>query len=685
MTKRGAHAAWFLVLVFLLLGPGSALLHAQSAPPAYVLPAGETAIVVLADAPADTRSFRVYRRDAGDPDYRLMTPEPIRSVTDPFEAASLMGEDFAWISRKMDSIDPTVVWRRLSRNAGQAQAYALLSHGLRVALGRTWIDTEALRGERYDYRVVMLDATGEETERYERSITIAEPERPDPPGSVSASYEDRLVRIAWSYPPFSGGTEDRTVGFIVFRRLGEGAFEPLFGAPVLRVEDHLLAFDERVRVGERYTYGVAAVDVIGVVSKRMDAAPLTIEDTRPPLVPVGLKAIDRGEDVVVIWKLSPELDVSHYDLYRSRSVDDEAELVKLNREPIPYEEPRFVDADAPRGIPIFYRVRAVDKRGNQSPLSGPAPMLAEDTEPPAAVRDLSARVEEESRIVTLSWTAPEDRDLSGFYIYSGPDEERLMRLTGAPFEVATDETPVYTDRGYKERGLQAGRSLVYAVSAVDNSYNESPRVTVSVSVPDTVPPRAPSQVHARPLRDGGVRLVWQPVLTFDLGGYRLYRSEAGEPDGDGEGDGEPDGGGARELIAELDPARNTWIDAEVERGTRYFYHLTAVDESGNESDSAERVDVVPTDIVAPEPPATVRAEPVRRGVQLRWEESPDADVRAYRVYRSHVRGGRPQALLATISEDFEYRDRAGAVGFVYGVSAVDTSGNEGRPREVVAK
>jgi fibronectin type 3 domain-containing protein len=180
-------------------------------------------------------------------------------------------------------------------------------------------------------------------------------------------------------------------------------------------------------------------------------------------------------------------------------------------------------------------------------------------------------------------------------------------------------------------------------------------------------------------------LVWQPVLTFDLGGYRLYRSEAGEPDGDGEGDGEPDGGGARELIAELDPARNTWIDAEVERGTRYFYHLTAVDESGNESDSAERVDVVPTDIVAPEPPATVRAEPVRRGVQLRWEESPDADVRAYRVYRSHVRGGRPQALLATISEDFEYRDRAGAVGFVYGVSAVDTSGNEGRPREVVAK
>ena len=447
MTMRSAHTAAFFVLLLLLLTSGSALLHAQSAPPVYVLPAGDAAIIVLADTPADMRSFRVYRRDAGDPDYRLMTPEPIRRASDPFEAARLMGGDFSWIARKMDSIDPTVVWRRLSRNAGEAQAYALLSHGLRVALGRTWIDTEAVRGERYGYRVVMLDGQGSETERYERSITITEPERPEPPGSVNASHEDGLVRIAWSYPPFRGGTEDRTVGFIVFRRLGDGAFEPLFEAPVLRIEDHLLAFDERVQVGERHTYGVSAVDVIGVVSRRVDAPALTIEDTRAPLVPVGLKAIDRGEDVVVIWKLSPELDVSYYDLYRSRSVDEDAELLKLNDEPIPYEEPRFVDADAPRGVPIYYRVRAVDKRGNQSPLSGPAPMLAEDSEPPAAVRDLSARVEEESRVVSLSWTAPEDRDLSGFYVYSGPDEERLMRLTGAPLEVGTDEEPSYTDRG----------------------------------------------------------------------------------------------------------------------------------------------------------------------------------------------------------------------------------------------
>ncbi|MGM0674631.1 MAG: fibronectin type III domain-containing protein, partial [Spirochaetota bacterium] len=665
MTARSAHTARFLVLLILLAGP--AMICAQSAPPAYILPAGETAIVVLGDAPAETRGFRVYRKDVGDRHYRLMTPDPIEAVKNPYEAARLIGEDFEWISRKMDSIDPTVVWRRLSRNAGRAQAYALLSHGLRVALGRTWIDAEVTRGRRYDYRVVILDATGAEMERYQRRITIRDPERPEAPGSVSASYADAVVRIEWSYPPFAGGTEDRTVGFTVFRREGDSPFEPLFSAPVLRIEDHLLAFDERVRVGESYTYGVAAVDIIGTVSRRVDAAAITIEDTRAPLVPVGLKAIDREEDVVVIWKLSPELDVDHYDVYRSRSVEEKAELVKLNDEPIPYDEPRFVDTDAPRGIPLYYRVSAVDKHGNESPLSGPAPVLAEDKEPPAAVSELRARVEEESRVVTLSWTAPEDRDLSGFYVYSGPDEESLMRLTGAPLAVAEDEEPGYTDEGYKERGLQPGRSLVYAVSAVDNSYNESPRVTVSVTVPDNVAPRPPESLAARPLRDGGVRLIWQPLLSFDLGGYRLYRNTAGEAMSDG----------AQAMIAELEPGANSWTDTGVERGTRYHYHLTAIDESGNESDPSTRVEVVPTDIVAPAPPASVRAELQRRGVQLQWEKSPDADVQAYRVYRSHVSGGKPQRLLATVEQELTYRDRQGSGGFVYGVSAVDSSGNEG--------
>ena len=121
---------------------------AQSAPPVYVLPAVDKAIIVLGDTPQGVHGFQVYRKGPGEREFQLMTPEPIQAATDPAVAANLMGSDFGWIARKMDSLDPEVVWRKLRLDRNLAQAYGLLSHGLRLALGRTWIDTGTERGRR---------------------------------------------------------------------------------------------------------------------------------------------------------------------------------------------------------------------------------------------------------------------------------------------------------------------------------------------------------------------------------------------------------------------------------------------------------------------------------------------------------------------------------------------------------
>ena len=659
MSARLPLACWVLLL-------GSVLAFGQSAPPVYVLPAVDKAIIVLGDTPRSVQGFQVYRKGPGEREFRLVTPEPVAAAADPYTAARLMGRDFEWIARKTDSLDPQVVWRKLRRDRNLALAYGLVSHGLRLALGRTWVDTGTTRGATYRYRVVLLDAAGRAVDSHEREIRIEDPERPPPPGGVRAAYDERLVTIEWDYPPFRGGIEDRTVGFVVFRRRGAGAFEPLSPAPFLRIEGYLSAFDQDVRIGETYTYAVVAVDLIGTASPRVEAPPLAIEDTAVPLAPVGLKATDRGEDVLLIWKMSPELEVTHYHVYRGFSVDEEAELLRINPQPVPYEEPRFVDSQAPRGVALYYRVVAVDRRGTQSPLSGPAPLVAEDREPPGAVGRLQARVNEEERTVELSWEAPGDPDLAGYYVYSGPDASRLMRLHGKPLE--PEARPGYLDSGYQARGLEPGRSLVYAVSAIDNSYNEGPREVVEVQIPDNVPPDPPSGLSARPTREGEVRLSWQPLLCFDLELYRVYR-------GDAKG---------FTPVAELDKDATGWLDQEVERGKPYRYTLTAVDTSGNESPPSPEVAVVPTDIHPPAPPAELRAERARRGIRLSWEPSPDSDVEAYRVYRSEYPGGKAARVMGTVRERMDYLDRGGSAGLVYAVSAIDTSGNEGARREVTA-
>ena len=503
----------------------SVAVFSQSAPPAYVLPHGDAAVVVLGDTPRETHSFRVYRRAPGEDDFALVTPHAVQPVRDPYEAARLMDADFNWIARKMDSTDPVVVWRKLTLNENLAEAYSLISANLRRALGRTWTDTSVTRGLRYTYRVVMLDEDGGEVERYEREIRIGPPQAPPPPPAVEAVATETTVTVTWDYPAYRGGPDDLTVGFAVFRGRGAGGaqeLEPLFPAPVLRVEDNLVAYDTNVRIGESYTYAVAAVDLIGTQSVRVAAPPVTVEDTAPPLVPTGLSATDRETDVLLIWKMSPQLDVTHYNAYRSTSVDEGADLVQLNTAPIPYDEPRFVDDEAPRGVPAHYWVRAVDRHGNESARAGPASIVAEDTRPPGAVGELAAQVEEETRTVVLTWDAPDDPDLAGYYVYRGPGPADLMRIDQmlARGRRGTD----LPRRGYREQGLEPGKSLVYAVSAYDNSYNESPQATAEVLVPDNVAPDAPHGLFARPSLEGTVELSWQPLLARDLAGYRVYRT-----------------------------------------------------------------------------------------------------------------------------------------------------------------
>lgn len=639
----------------------------QDVPPVYVLPAVDKAVIVLGDAPENTWGFQVYRKARGEREYQLMTPEPITAAEDPYEAVQLMGKDFQWISRKMDNMDPTAVWRKLSLNRNLAEAYSLLSHGLRLALGRTWVDTDVLRGQRYYYRVVLLNAAGKEIEHYEQRIIIEDPKQPPPPKNITVSYEDGMVSIDWEYPPFRGGKNDRTVGFVLLRRTGTGSFEALSPAPILRIEGYLNAFDDKVRFGKTYTYAVVALDIIGVISSRVEAPPLSIEDTAPPLVPTGLKATDRGEDVLLIWKMSPELDVTHYNVFRTFSVQDDAELTKLNLRPIPFDEPRFVDDTAPRGVPLYYRVTALDKRGNKSALSGPAPLLAEDKDPPGPVEKLLARVNEEERTVVLTWRAPKDQDLAGYYVYSGSDASRLMRITAAPLE--PEKRSTFADKGYKERGLEPGRSLVYGVSSVDASYNEGPREIVEVQIPDNVPPDPPSGFSVRPTRDGMARLSWQPLLCFDLAAYRVYRSTKKK----------------FSIVTELDSTDTSWLDGDLDRGTLYRYYLTSVDTSGNESEQSPEMEIVPTDINPPSPPLELKAQIVRRGVSLSWEPSPDTDVKNYRVYRSEYPGGKPERMISEGEDALKFLDRRGSEGLIYAVSTVDTSGNEGVKLEVRAE
>src|SRR5262249_58702330 len=98
-------------------------------------------------------------------------------------------------------------------------------------------------------------------------------------------------------------------------------------------------------------------------------------------------------------------------------------------------------------------------------------------------------------------------------------------------------------------------------------------VPAIVATRDTFPPAAPQNVSASavPAPSGApaVDLSWSINLETDLAGYRVYRSEGQDTPG--------------KLVTPDLLSTPAWRDISVQPGHLYWYTVTAVDRSGNES------------------------------------------------------------------------------------------------------
>jgi fibronectin type 3 domain-containing protein len=627
------------------------------------MPAFDRTVVVLGDTPRSLDAFVVYRQGPGESEFSLLTPRPVRGEDDPYRAAELMGADFQWLASKIGSPHPPMVYRKLRSDRGRMIAYSFISYGICRALGRIYIDDDVVTGREYRYRIVFLDVSGREIGRFESQLRVGDPRRPRAPGSLSAEAGDKRVLLEWDYPAFSGDKEDTTVGFHLYRKDGGGEYRRLTPAPALRTEEGLRYVDLEVEEGGSYAYAVEAVDIIGTASSRVFSRTVRIEDNRPPLLPEGLTAVDTEEGVLLVWRMSPELDTAYYNVFRGKSLKEDEAFIRINAEPVAADKPRYIDAGINRGDLYLYRVTAVDSKGNESAKSAAVSITPNDSEAPPPVGGIDFKIDEGTRSVTLSWQEVEADDLLGYYVYRGSTEDKVIRISSEALEGQGRIS--FTDRGFEERGLPPGAVVYYQVSAVDRSLNESEPAGISVTIPDNVAPPPPISLSARPDKEGNVVLRWQPSLARDLAAHRVYRGT---------------GRGFRQA-AEVKGGETQWLDTEAEAGTRYFYRISAVDQAGNEGERSVQVSVVPTDIIPPGPPEDLKVTFRDGRVELSWQAPADEDTAAFIVSRQPYRGGLKTKLSPAPVEKRSFTDPEGRPGFIYFVAAVDRSGNTGAAAE----
>lgn len=114
----------------------------------------------------------------------------------------------------------------------------------------------------------------------------------------------------------------------------------------------------------------------------------------------------------------------------------------------------------------------------------------------------------------------------------------------------------------------------------DNNDNDPPDNNDNTE--DTTPPSTPAGIDGTS-GDGEVELIWNANGEDDLDGYNLYRDTESFS---GISDMDPVNGGS--LLS-----GTGYTDTGLESGTTYYYRLTAVDDSENESNPSSEVAITP--------------------------------------------------------------------------------------------
>jgi hypothetical protein len=334
---------------------------------------------------------------------------------------------------------------------------------------------------------------------------------------------------------------------------------------------------------------------------------------RPPLPPVEavpqrtelLSGVQRGNQVILNWP-APLRNAAPGSVQSIRRIDI-YRLAERPEDPRPLTEDEFAARSTLIGSVTFetlqnsgdtivyidtlelagqptrlrYALRYVNASGQRASFSNflliePAAVIAE---PPTLI----APAEETESAVTIRWQPPRANidgstpvNLLGYNVYRvSPSQTEIGQV---PLNTALVTAPLYVDKDFK-----FGEQYNYIVRSVSlgtggaqvESLNSN---TVSVGPRDVYRPSAPTNVTIGPA-PGRLSLFFPANPERDVAGYNIYRST----------DPSLPAGSWTKLNAAL-LSRTTFTDENVEPGKKYYYYVTAVDASGNES--------APSDVVS---------------------------------------------------------------------------------------
>jgi fibronectin type 3 domain-containing protein len=350
-------------------------------------------------------------------------------------------------------------------------------------------------------------------------------------------------------------------------------------------------------------------------------------DTTPPAAPTALTATAGDAQVSLDWADNTEPDLAGYDVYRSTTTGGPYSVIDFD-----LTQSDYTDNSVSNGTTYYYVVTAVDTSNNESEYSSQVSATPSPSQAPygGTAWNIPGKIEAENYDTGGESVAYHDVDAG--------NAGGQYRTDDVDIKVTAD-----TDGGYAVGWFNAGEWLEYTVnvpatgtydiqsrvgSALEgrtfwvefNGVNKTGNINVpqmadwdqyqTVTIPgvslsagqqvmrvemglldfmdlnwinivetaDTTPPAAPAGLAAT-AGDATVWLDWSDNGEADLDGYNVYRSTTS-------------GGGYSQINGSL-LSSSDYTDNSVSNGTTYYYVVTAVDTSSNESGYSGEVSATP--------------------------------------------------------------------------------------------
>lgn len=381
-------------------------------------------------------------------------------------------------------------------------------------------------------------------------------EPPDQPQGVVATGGAGVATITWSTTP-------RAVRYTVLRALSSAP-----SATTVAGNTSGRSFTDVNLAAGTYLYTVIAFNVEDEASPVSDPAVAVVTggSSGSPTTPGSFAVAMAGDNsaVEVTWAA---LAAGTVAVRIERALGATSTVFQTIASSVTGTQ--FDDIDIDERLTYRYRAFGIAQDGTESAATAIVNITvpSSDTTPPPVPENPT--VTPGDGLIQLGWDAVSAEDLAGYQWAIG-----LSTGTYAQIRDVSSDT-----LGVTIPGLTNGTTYYFAVRSKDTSGNvsdwsvEVSGAPVAVGGGDTTPPAVPSNVTAVRTDSGQITVSWQENVETDLASYRVYTSVP--PAGSSTG--------PWTLLATKAAGTSAHVQSGLTAIGVYYYYVTAVDTSGNES------------------------------------------------------------------------------------------------------